>query len=607
MSPRVSDESWTILWASLFEDRQHTGLPIAGRIEFDIDTRKARWFDAWVAACRRENDMGVSAPPSVIGLSNHRREDSRTTYLQEHQDDVLEEVPLATPQRPSIIPSRHVPRRLSLLDRADSMSLRGSIRGGHQPATPVRDDGNATATARVLSPVQQEDEPRTAKRVNEIEKKVESWRAVSNPSPPALASTGQTALDPVNIPNTVPLPEIDGAEDGSELNLDDFTWSISSLGPPTPASESIASWDRVESVHLDRRGAGSVLLTPTTCTSFGPSDYNAYSPISSIYRLPSPDIAARAIEDAPMTPMTATSWGPPLELPSPTSIEYAPSVDVAARHMHSRPVTPATATSWGAPLEFPPSPAERSHVFTPGLGMTFFDEEDSQGRATFNVQEWRNNVHNTSWKFVWPYRNNEDEEQNTPSWKYVWPYYNGARSPQPETPNSRRLRANSVVRGKPWRHVWPYQGEASEDGQASEAWRYVWPYRNNSEASTDDVQVQVRSGGRKRPSPIVTVQKQSKELAVTPSPRRRAFTETEAHAWRHVWPYNQRSQVQTVQDTQVQQSEVKFHEVTTKQRGYPYIEICKSIHHIQLQSCTKVDSTHRSCRISPLQPVPFSS
>ena len=262
MSPRVSDESWSILWGSLFEDRQQNGLPIAGRIEFDIDLRKARWFDAWVAACRREYDIATSAPPSVR-LSSHRRDDSRTSYMQEQQEEIPDESSLTTPQRASIVPVRHLPRRLSLLERADASSARGSIRGGYQPTASARDDGTAIATARVLSPVLQEDEPRTAKRVNDIEKKVQTWRAVSNPTLPAHSSTGQTALDPVNIPNTVPLPEFDDAGNESELNLDDFAWSISSLGPPSPGAESIASRDRVESVHMDRRGAGSVAMTPT--------------------------------------------------------------------------------------------------------------------------------------------------------------------------------------------------------------------------------------------------------------------------------------------------------------------------------------------------------
>lgn len=524
MTPRVTDESWTILWSSMFEDRQQTGLPIAGRIEFDIDVRKARWFDAWVAASRRENEIGASAPPSV-GLSSHRRDDSRTSYLQEQQEDVPDEISYITTQRPSIVPTaRHIPRRLSLLDRADTTSLRGSVRGGYQPTTPARDDATATATARVLSPVMQEDEPRTAKRVNDIEKKVQSWRAVSNPSRPALSSTGQTALDPVNIPNTVPLPELNDSGNENELNLDDFTWSISSLGPPSPA-ESESSWDRVASVHMDRRGAGSVVLTPSTCTSIGPLDYNVYSPVSSVSRLPSPDIAARNIDSAPISPMTATSWGAPLELPSPTTINYlAPSVDVAARHVFSRPVSPATATSWGPPVVFPPSPTEQSRVHTPGLGLRLFDDTDDESRAAYNVNEWRSGVHDATWKYVWPYRGSEPEEGA--SWKYVWPYYDGHHSPAPEVQSPRRERANSVVEGKPWRHVWPYQDVGSTEGRRGEPWRYVWPYRNDTAPSDYADGDQPQSS---RPWKHVWPYHEPSTQPQTAGP------------WKHVWPYHELS------------------------------------------------------------------
>ncbi|KAI9615627.1 hypothetical protein H4Q26_011569 [Puccinia striiformis f. sp. tritici PST-130] len=42
-----------------------TGLPIAGRLEFDIDMKKARWFDAWAAASQPSNRLSSQIQHSV--------------------------------------------------------------------------------------------------------------------------------------------------------------------------------------------------------------------------------------------------------------------------------------------------------------------------------------------------------------------------------------------------------------------------------------------------------------------------------------------------------------------------------------------------------------
>ncbi|POW06354.1 hypothetical protein PSTT_09035 [Puccinia striiformis] len=60
--PRVTDESWNVLfgWALKI-----TLLPIAGRLEFDIDMKKARWFDAWAAASQPSNRLSSQIQHSV--------------------------------------------------------------------------------------------------------------------------------------------------------------------------------------------------------------------------------------------------------------------------------------------------------------------------------------------------------------------------------------------------------------------------------------------------------------------------------------------------------------------------------------------------------------
>lgn len=433
--PRVSDESWSILWGSAFEDKLPTasanGLPIAGRIEFDLDLRKARWFDSWVTACRRESD-GLSISASV-SMAHHRRNESHTTYSHDQPEDSLgDDVSVTIQQKIPVV--RHVPRKLSLLDRFDVSTQQPLLQPQSQNVLLPRFTDRRTS----LSPVENiEDEPQTA--IQSVERKVQNWRASSSfATSPLVAVTGQTALDPTNMPNNLPLNEsdtvpIDDNEGGQMLNLDDFTWSISSAGPPSlegePNSALFSDWDRVPSVHLAERLEGSVCLTPSTCTSFGPPDYDVTSPaLSLIDRLPSPDLGSRCIDFAPLTPSTATSWGPSEWAESIASSSRAPSVDIAARHIHSRPVTPSTATSWGAPLDWPASPSTPDYILTPDIGQMFLDEDDidSSRNASVPVTSSLPNGQQP-WRYVWPYIGSAGVYDTPLPWKHVWPYI-GLRS-----------------------------------------------------------------------------------------------------------------------------------------------------------------------------------
>ncbi|TDL29742.1 hypothetical protein BD410DRAFT_758810 [Rickenella mellea] len=485
MNPRVSDESWPILWNHFFDDRVNSGmvqpgLPIAGRVEFDIDMRKARWYDSWISNSKREVEAGYSVAPSLAASMGHGRGDSRTTFAQDQEDDG-EPIQQPIPR----LQHRHVPRKLSLLDKFDTASVpslpRGTTRRNVSPPTKHDDDD----TPKTLSPVAQEDEPPTAKK--DLTKLVNSWRATSTVAPSPIAATGQTSLDPINMPNTVPLSDVEeNSGDAVVFNLDDFTWSISSAGPLSCDISSPMSWDRVSSVHIGRRAEGSVCLTPTTCTSAGPADYDPFSPIPSAYRLPSPDLAQRCFDDSPPTPLTATSWGPPLEWPdSPASYGYAPSVDIGYRNMLSRPATPSTATSWGAPLEWPASRQPRPYIHTPDAGQRSFDESIPL------------RARSEPWTHVWPYhcrlqRANDDDSQ---PWSHVWPYQG---RPQGATDDV----------SQPWPHVWPYQGRAqgvTDDG--SRPWVHVWPYQSQRQVAQERIY-------------------------------------DAARPWEHVWPYQSSSRVE---------------------------------------------------------------
>lgn len=446
-SPRISDETWPMLWGHLFDARspslQLQQLPVCGRVEFDIDFHKARWYDAWVASSRRyAMDFPVSAAPST----SHWRGDSKTTF-QEDQLTEEQSEPVFMPPSRNQTPSRHVPRKLSLLDRFDAASL-----ASNQANQTARND-DFIETPRPLAPIMQEEEPKTATK--DLESRVKTWRASSSVAPTLLGATGQISLDPVHMPNDIvlkdsPLPVEEGEE---ALNLDDFTWSVSSPGPTDYDNlESPLSWDRVPSVHLDRRLEGSVLLSPSTATSFGPDD-DLVSLVSYASRYPSPDIGLRMLDDAPPTPSTATSWGAPLEYPaSPLSVSRPPSVDLAHRMTlsrsttpvtatswgpsswpaspasldrvsqapsldlgerggWSRPATPSTATSWGPPLSYPPSPFVPNHIRTPDAGQRAFDS------ATMRVPN--------SFEFIFPYFRPDQD----PTWQHVWPYTETSQEP----------------------------------------------------------------------------------------------------------------------------------------------------------------------------------
>ena len=238
---------------------------------------------------------------------------------------------------------RHIPRKLSLVERLDSASLGSSSR---HVTTAAKESSFPEPLHVSLTPILQAEEPNSAKA--DLELRVKSWYATSSAAATPLVVTNQVSLDPVNMPSTMMLKTSSksSAEHAQgDLNLDDFMWSVSSSGPSDYTKlESPVSWSRVPSVHLDRRLEGSIMLSPSTRTSWGPDD-DSLSVADSLSRLPSPDIAMRLLEDAPLTPSTATSWGPPLYYPnSPTYISRPPSVDLGYRSMF----TPSSSSSFPA-------------------------------------------------------------------------------------------------------------------------------------------------------------------------------------------------------------------------------------------------------------------
>ncbi|KAG0709669.1 hypothetical protein DFH29DRAFT_9819 [Suillus ampliporus] len=347
VTPRITDDAWQYLWGHLIESRSFSNgsqpLPIGGRIEFDIDFNKARWFDAWLTGTLRDDTI-VPAPQSHASI---HQLDSKTTFVEEHiaNEDRWDNQTTQSNSRPATL--RHVPKKLSLVDRLDSTALQASYKAS-QAASPPAD-----RVAHRLSPIPQSAAPQTSKA--ELHRRVNSWRASASLDPVSMAESYQP------VPNTVlgagaieAMDEypLEGereaqAEVQEPLNLADFAWSVTSAGPPSPPLDSPSSSYRLPSVHLDRRMQESVPLTPSTATSWGPPDDDRLSDVSSIDRLPSPDIGRRMLESAPLTPVTATSWGPADDWRSDaSSVDRLPSPDIAHRVLEDALASPVSAGPW---------------------------------------------------------------------------------------------------------------------------------------------------------------------------------------------------------------------------------------------------------------------
>jgi hypothetical protein len=513
MAPRISDDIWPTLWGHLFESRSpgpSFQMPICGRVEFDIDRRRALWLNSWLTSDRRHAvDVQVSVPPSL----SHHRGDSKTSFFDDRGDERPED--LSTMHTTSR--SRHIPKKLSLVDRLETLSFTSSL------AKEIPGSDAADALSNSLATVLDE-ETKPAKIA--LEKRVESWRAGSSVAPSPMAKTSQIPLDPENIPNNLQLSDFDIlADPEEEINLNDFAWSATSLGPLDYDSlPSAVSGSHVLSVHLDRRLEGSALLTPSTATSWGPESLDS-SPKSIIFRLPSPDIAQRVIEDCPPTPSTATSWGPEELLYSPASVKFRlPSPDLGQRMLEDCPPTPSTATSWG-PEELLYSPASVDfRLHSPDLGQRVLEDcpptpitgtswrPEHPRSAIYTGSRYPRNL-DMSMMSIWPYtpsittcclpiaktsmsgasRTVEPDPSghvypyilttSRPTWSFVWPLYNAENAYNP-------LPLQFPNRGPTWTFVWPlYNAENVSNPlqlqfpDRGPTWTFVWPLYNAENVS----------------------------------------------------------------------------------------------------------------------------
>ncbi|KAG2348944.1 hypothetical protein BDR05DRAFT_986577 [Suillus weaverae] len=453
MTPRISDDAWQYLWAHLIESRNGSQqLPIGGRVEFDIDINKARWFDAWLAGTLRD-DIIVPAPRSHASIL-HLHGDSKTTFAEEHiaNEDRWENQTIQSNSKPTTI--RHAPKKLSLVDRLDSTALQDSYKASQATSPPPNH------VAHQLSPIPQSAIPQTSKA--ELRRRVNSWRASALLDPASMTESYQPVpnamLGAAAIETTDEYPLEVEAGVQEPLNLADFAWSVSSAGPPSPPLDSPSSSFRLPSVHLDRRMQESVLLTPITATSWGPPDDDWLSDVSSIDRLPSPDIGRRILESAPLTPATATSWGPADDWRSDvSSIDCLPSPDIAHRMLEDALASPVSGAPWHKVRNL--SPAGES--YSPWAGMS------ASSSSWFDVTTLPSTTYNPwagmPWVQVWPWSELDSAKSGVPysPWAIVpairaWPWFDiHAAQNRGDLKLQRSTSSNPWV-GMPWFNVGPW-------------------------------------------------------------------------------------------------------------------------------------------------------
>ena len=621
VTPRISDESWSLLWNHLFEPRsptlQHAQLPIGGKIEFDVDLGKARWYESWIGLARREHmDVPVSVVPSRPESLAHWRGDSRTTMLDDQTEQPEEPLDMLHLGRPFRGPSqRHVPRKLSLLDRIESSSVRSGSKLNPRNLSPPSPAAGAQLEVHrpsALSPIiQGGSEPPSARK--DIDRFVNSWRASATLAPSPMAATGQTSLDPVNMPNDVSIddPSSEDVDATSELNLEDFQWSVSSPGPSDydEELESFRSW-RLPSVHLDRRNEGSVCLTPTTCTSFGPPDWDDdyRSFVSVISRLPSPDLAARMIDDCPPTPSTATSWGPPLEYPpSPSALSYAPSVDIGQRAMSTVPLTPSTATSWGPPMSWPATPATPYHVHTPDVGQRTFELEVPPRRYPRPAPS--EGAESEPWRSVWPYNSTTEAQEGASSSPYSFVFPRRPTSPvvSEEAGAGQHTVGNAPSEtAGPSSLVWPYYNTYREEAapvapvqevevpvsRPAQPFSMVWPYFNTyrDEQPTQTQETRLVNDAPSLPAPRIRKespfkfvfpkdeQPQASTSAALGTPIPSPSPSVHSPSWAQAWPlFGQKLPGLEQISARASETTTLKERVLQCESKYPYLTICKFI------------------------------
>ncbi|PVF96333.1 hypothetical protein CPB86DRAFT_515169 [Serendipita vermifera] len=481
ISPRISDEAWPLLWGAHFgQDESNmqsaSRLPICGQIEFDVDVRKARWYEAWASGHERHISLDASIPPSIAQtMTRWYNEHREKEHSPEETESIQHETVSVNHTR-----TKSVPRPLTLANNNENLGRPLPKYKAFNPRdADTTDSVSNRRAARRLSPVIQVDESAAAEQ-KDVDALVRNWRA-STPMAPIIPRTekqGDAESTPVD------------SRYFSDIDLDDYQWSVSSAGPPSQWLASPFYDEPLRSVNLEGRMEGSVGLTSSVATSFGPDDSFPTPTFSNVSRYRSPDIAGRLMEDAPPTPTTVTSWGAPLSWPTtPASPVRIRTPGVASRGVTSVPPTPLTATSWGAPSVCPDSPAVEVRPTTPDIGL--------RGHGSVPVTP----TTATSWGApeVWPPSPTQEERPATPDlaermcddgmessspWGLVWPFIEDEDAYDLVWPFWEPEQTEPAKPASPYQLVWPFiEDEDAYDlvwpfwePEKAEPYSLVWPY-----------------------------------------------------------------------------------------------------------------------------------
>lgn len=98
------------------------------------------------------------------------------------------------------------------------------------------------------------------------------------------------------------------ADEPLQIDLAEYAWSRTSAGPSTSPVKLALTPSISGSLHIGHRIQGSVSLTPSTATTWGPQDDDRYSDMISIERLPSPDLGQRVLDDVENIEFTHQPW-----------------------------------------------------------------------------------------------------------------------------------------------------------------------------------------------------------------------------------------------------------------------------------------------------------
>jgi hypothetical protein len=271
--------------------RSHTwGSTVAkgGSIEFDIDLNKAVWFDAWLSGALRDSEHTspqLVTSPTLLGA--HWRGYSKTTSADgQHVHDFSGSATLINNSRPEMA-HRHLPKKLSLVDRLDIRSVHVSPQSEKHPDSP--------SPTHDLSPIPQSAVPRSSN--SDLENRVKSWRASTELFPASMTEAYQEIPDADAVVHVTTMDEHALERNFRQGVKVGYLSSVTPQSPLTLAMESPIPSPRLSSVYDGRRAHETILLAPATVTNWGPTNDAKRSVTSSVSLLPSPNMRKRVFED----------------------------------------------------------------------------------------------------------------------------------------------------------------------------------------------------------------------------------------------------------------------------------------------------------------------